>query len=312
MTIADEITRIQNNISDAYTSCNNKGATMPVTQNSDNLADTIDSIRTGDFYAELTVVTNEGATVTVNEETQIAYGGTATFNIYLIGNYTVICEIEGYSKSGSVYINEATTYSIALFPKSNVPDEYQEVEYIQANGTGYIDTGFAFTSNYAKVSLDIMFTAQDTGGKNLFGSSTNYDSSWFGIYMQGPIQAGFYCGNSNPWSYIFNRNEKISLSFERQGYTLDIDNNGIINTYSVGGTIVCGNNLLIASQPPLGSQRTPVGVRYYNFTVEQDSSIVRQFVPCYRKVDTVVGMYDIKNGAFYPPVIGTFDIGSIV
>ena len=44
MTIADEITRIQNNIADAYTSCNNKGAAMPVTENSDNLADTIDSI----------------------------------------------------------------------------------------------------------------------------------------------------------------------------------------------------------------------------------------------------------------------------
>ena len=44
MTIADEITRIQNNIADAYTFCNNKGATMPVTENSDNLATTIDSI----------------------------------------------------------------------------------------------------------------------------------------------------------------------------------------------------------------------------------------------------------------------------
>lgn len=44
MSIASEITRINSNIASAYTSCANKGATMPSTQNSANLADTIDSI----------------------------------------------------------------------------------------------------------------------------------------------------------------------------------------------------------------------------------------------------------------------------
>ena len=47
MTIASEITRINNNIANAYTICDSKGATMPVTQNSANLADCIDSIQTG-------------------------------------------------------------------------------------------------------------------------------------------------------------------------------------------------------------------------------------------------------------------------
>lgn len=47
MTIADEIQRIKTNIENAYTVCNNKGATIPQEQNSDNLADCINSI-TGD------------------------------------------------------------------------------------------------------------------------------------------------------------------------------------------------------------------------------------------------------------------------
>lgn len=47
MTIASEITRINNNIASAYTACNNKGATMPATQNSANLATTIGTISTG-------------------------------------------------------------------------------------------------------------------------------------------------------------------------------------------------------------------------------------------------------------------------
>ena len=47
MSIASEISRIQGNIASAYTACEGKGATLPVTQNSTNLANTIESIPTG-------------------------------------------------------------------------------------------------------------------------------------------------------------------------------------------------------------------------------------------------------------------------
>lgn len=47
MTIASEITRIQNNIVGAYTALSAKGATMPATQNSANLATTVNSISSG-------------------------------------------------------------------------------------------------------------------------------------------------------------------------------------------------------------------------------------------------------------------------
>ena len=47
MSITSEITRINTNIASAYTACSNKGATMPVTQNSANLATTISSISGG-------------------------------------------------------------------------------------------------------------------------------------------------------------------------------------------------------------------------------------------------------------------------
>ena len=47
MSIASEITRIENNISSAYTALDGKGATLPQIQNSANLANTIESIPTG-------------------------------------------------------------------------------------------------------------------------------------------------------------------------------------------------------------------------------------------------------------------------
>lgn len=263
----------------------------------------------GNFYATLVVTTNDGASITVSDETKIASSGIAIFYLYNTGTYTVVAESGGQTKSTTVTISEAITYNVTIYPESDIPVDYQEIEYIQSNGTGYIDTGFQFTSNNAKVSLDVMLTAQDSGGKNIFGSATNNDSSWFGIYMQGPLQAGFYCGNSNPFNFFFTRNVKKSISFHRDGSSLEFTNDGQTSNYTVGGTIVCGNNLMIATQPPLGTNRVPPGVRYYNFGVEQDNSIVRNYKPVYRKSDNVAGMYDTKNGVFYPPAEGTFEKG---
>lgn len=47
MSIASQITRINNNIANAYSACSAKGATMPSTQNSANLANCISSISGG-------------------------------------------------------------------------------------------------------------------------------------------------------------------------------------------------------------------------------------------------------------------------
>ena len=48
MSIASEISRINQNIAAAYTACSEKGSTMPAAQNSDHLPDTISSIHQGD------------------------------------------------------------------------------------------------------------------------------------------------------------------------------------------------------------------------------------------------------------------------
>lgn len=65
MSIASEITRIQNNIADAYTAASGKGATMPATQNSANLASTIGTISTGGSSGEflVRVIDYDGSTI---------------------------------------------------------------------------------------------------------------------------------------------------------------------------------------------------------------------------------------------------------
>lgn len=60
MSISSEIQRISGNVSDAYTAANAKGATMPVSQNSDNLASTIATIPTGTTPTGTKNITSNG------------------------------------------------------------------------------------------------------------------------------------------------------------------------------------------------------------------------------------------------------------
>ena len=66
MTIASEITRIKNNIAGAYTALSAKGATMPATQNSANLATTVASVPAGG--GDTVTATNNSSYDRVNGE----------------------------------------------------------------------------------------------------------------------------------------------------------------------------------------------------------------------------------------------------
>ena len=99
MSIASEITRINTNISNAYTACNNKGATMPVTQNSENLATTISSISTG--ISTCITATYTVSTVQSNKNVTLISG-----NSFIASNYNnskafaLVVRISGLQTNG--------------------------------------------------------------------------------------------------------------------------------------------------------------------------------------------------------------------
>lgn len=65
MTIASEITRIRNNIAAAYTALSDKGATLPATQDSANLADCVESVSSGEtVYA----INNTSETISTDDK----------------------------------------------------------------------------------------------------------------------------------------------------------------------------------------------------------------------------------------------------
>lgn len=78
MSIVEQITRIQTNIANAYSSCEAKGATLPEIQNSDNLASVIDSISGSGggsggvaVGGEIEVINKTGANIAIDDKVWI-------------------------------------------------------------------------------------------------------------------------------------------------------------------------------------------------------------------------------------------------
>ena len=80
MTIASEIQRIQTNIANAYDALEAKGATMPVTENTDNLVTTINTISGGSGDV-ITATNNTGSAITSGEKVWLNESG---------GNYNTV------------------------------------------------------------------------------------------------------------------------------------------------------------------------------------------------------------------------------
>lgn len=68
MSISSQITRIENNIAAAYAACDGKGATMPLTKNSANLADTVASIPSGGTPTLITKQITENGTYNAEDD----------------------------------------------------------------------------------------------------------------------------------------------------------------------------------------------------------------------------------------------------
>ena len=104
MTIASEIQRIKTNIANAYTVCDSKGATMPATQNSANLADCIDSISGGSATLITKNITQNG---TYNASSDNADGySSVTVNVPSSGGVGIPREVDShgiYSKPQSQF-----------------------------------------------------------------------------------------------------------------------------------------------------------------------------------------------------------------
>lgn len=185
---------------------------------------------------------------------------------------------------------------------------YQKVEYIQSSGAGnqqwqYINTWFTFTENVWQIKMKVMPTS--------FGNYY-YTYRAGGSIQQWATNRAFvlYVAYSTPYIWLWSNDLSTWKSISVNNiYEWDIQANSWSVNYSVNWDtgsatynwwIVNGKNYYIFCNDE-GNQwpRYHSNMRLYYFQIYQSWTLVRNFVPCYRKSDNVIWLLDTVNKQFY-------------
>lgn len=199
------------------------------------------------------------------------------------GNENIESVYFGTNKISKVYKGNDLVYSA-----SRLPSEYQEVEYIKSTGTQYIDTEIKPNQN----------TSIEVKGF-LIGEHSNS-----------------YCG-ANPYFVITSGNTpNLIIRFRRDGISFDtkisafdlhilalkknvafVDNN-ILHTFDNTSYITNYDIYLFGRNSDTGVEETN-GSRIYYCKLWDNDTLIRYFIPCYRKSDNEIGMYDLVSKQFF-------------
>lgn len=189
-----------------------------------------------------------------------------------------------------------------------LPPEYQRVEYIESTGTQYIDTGIS-TSDISEsserrefiISIDFSITS---GGIN---------QGVIGAYEAGANQRYLaYISTSNMLQFrALGINQNIETISVGTKYKVDIELLNGYQSYSLNGEekYVWSNTLsnnttthyLFAlhdlTEPSKVYARSKSRIYFCSYKLA-DGTPYKTFIPCYRKADGEIGMYDVVNGEF--------------
>ena len=183
---------------------------------------------------------------------------------------------------------------------SQLPTEYQEVEYIQSSGTQYIDTGVVATSGF---EIDIKINIDTVTG------------SWAPILsaheLSAPYKRNFIAYTSSKkmeidagdkitqTSVTLTGDDVIKASNVKNNFYLNVNGTNYTPTVTTAASHLAysGRTMHLLHSNGYDFGYTSSKVYYCKITV--GGTLVRNFVPCYRKSDNIAGLYDLVNGVFY-------------
>ena len=182
-----------------------------------------------------------------------------------------------------------------------LPNEYQQVEYIESDGTQYINTGLEGKNGYT-FETKIKYTDFPNSYSYVAGFGTSSSNRIYFIRGQksGLTDGWTFDGDSHnlPSVSIVADTEYVYKSIMESGNQKLYRNNILLDSATRSDTNSYGNVWLFATDynhSPNGASACKMYYAKFTFNGE----LVRNFIPCYRKSDNVAGMYDTITKSFY-------------
>ena len=252
--------------------------------------------------------------VVSNSNLQIKEEMLSTSSTILKNCYPASWEIDKDYVSRYYFPKDYAKCKIKNIVNSKLPNEYQQVEYIESTGTQYIDTGYYGNEN-TKIESKIAITnLSGSGNIGIYGSQNGntQNSNAFALCI------------SNQQTYIFPqvdneaRNVIANLEFELNKTYNFIHNkhswyyDGTLGaTWTNPSSFTTNNTITIFKIN--GSTYEKVQAKVYEFKIYENNTLIKNMIPCYKKADSTIGMYDLVNGVFYEnDGTGTFAKGNNV
>lgn len=173
--------------------------------------------------------------------------------------------------------------------EGRLPAEYQEVEYIESTGTQYIDTNVNLSSSDVVKCKFELTAATASLADAIFGA---YDSSdFFVLLMRSPIQARVGTSSNQTTSTNYELNKIYDTSLTNGTYI----ENGTTYTFTPSSDFTQIKSCYIMFRNQATANVVPVSAKVYSFEIEGKFN----GIPCCRKADGVIGMYDTVSETFF-------------
>ena len=173
----------------------------------------------------------------------------------------------------------------------SVPATYQQLEYIEATGTQYIDTGFKPNSD---TKLEFKINFQGSGHFLAYDKNNRY-----GFYYDGN---NFRYDRQTLATTIGAFNAGVDWYIEEyKGVKIGTSPNSL-TTYATDTTSFSVNQNFCLFAMCYNTDNNPSWfskAKLYYFRMYNNGTLIRDFIPCYRISDGVIGMYDVVGKIFY-------------
>lgn len=283
----------------------------------DQMAEEIEAIQTGITPSIRISGAMPFATVTATSGAH-SYSATADGNgnaiisrIEQVGTYIVS------DTQSRVEVAITGTYCAIL---RSVPMEYQRVEWIEAtNSNGaYIDLGIVFDTKakteitfYTTSATGHLFGAAENSGKLRYCASSPYNRGWC---LYGSSGSGFIEADLPVSTLPAGRIYTFTMLAEPGLLSLTDADTGLSVSNKTQGSYTMTRNLYLLGQNYNTGYRGEGQKRVYSFKHwDKNDVLVRDMVPCYRREDNVIGMYDLVSRTFFTNAgTGVFTCGGDV
>lgn len=196
----------------------------------------------------------------------------------------------------AIFMNESAIHAVGY---ARFIYEYQEVEYIQGQGSQWMKIPIDFTGGISYLHIK----CKKEGGGGVF---SNWTSTSSGVGLHLDMQSNWRFWLANDGVNKFDVKQEFSLS-DTDVLDLSYSNadklitcNGQDKSYTYGNTPPSSLNSIILFA--YGINNTVNGrfigkTRIYGFECKANSEFV--IIPCYNKTSQIIGMFDVANDTFY-------------